>query len=207
MTDAPGKPSPSPLDLLDLDAASAARREGAGAPLRIRFRDEAFELPTELPLAVLGPLELLDGKLALLPYANDPMALLAELGSSNPRLVADVRTALDRAARVLFGEQSHEVLLTAGTEPDPGDTPLGGGRWRRTTDPGQWPAFLAHGPSVQDLLALGRGLLAAYKVSLGDLFGSTASAADGGPTSSATSSGTTTSTPGGRSRGRAPRVS
>lgn len=190
----------NPLDLLDLDAGRAARREAEGRPLVVKLRGQVFELPPEIPMEVLAPLRLLDGSVALLATTDDPQRMFANLMASRPGIVNESIRALDRAARILFGEVSEELILDTEAEnpddrPGPGDEALGAGKYRRILDPGGWPTFMAQRPSLPDVLQLGRGLLAGYGVSLGEAFGSPAPSENGGPPSRQTSSGSTRSTP------------
>ena len=160
-------------------------------------------------MEVLSPLRLLlDGKMGLLLNAAQTNApeqatrVFTDLLTAYPDLVQSAVDSLDRAMRILFGEQSHEVLITGDEQPEAGDAPLGSGLHRRVTDPGTWPDFMACRPTVQDFIALGRGLLATYGVSLGNFSGSAASSGEPGTTSKPTSLVSTASTPGSRAGAR-----
>lgn len=182
------------MELLDLDAASAARREGGVKPLGLRFKGDTFTLPAELPLDVFEPLVGLDLDLALLlrqvmdvadatsdaEQRKASTSLIVDLLVNRPTLPKEVVEAIGDMARRLFDSAEH---------------------------PDQWAAFMAKRPTKDDLAGLAKGLFKKYGVSLGEASGSTESSGDAGPTSSATSSASTDSTPAASGKRRAPRAS
>lgn len=168
--------------MIDLDRdrlARAARREGGGQAIDVQLGGQRFQLPAELPAAVLDIV--LDGDLDLAALVRsaagvwvdggaDPArqeeagALVIEALMGQPTLPVDVARTIRAAVAALFGEA-------------------------------QWARFVALGPSLADVAALIKGLVSEYGVSLGEAFKSPKPSAAGGATSRPTSNGSTTSTP------------
>lgn len=166
------------LGLLDLDVgreARAAQREERVRNVAITLGGERFPIPPELPVDVLTPLKALDLNLGLLMSAGDDRAreeLLRSMVIARPYLVAEGVEAVAECLARLIGQ-------VPDTE---------GGR-------SPWDRFVAHRPSPHDYLRLGKGLLAVYGLTLGELLGSFATSETGGETSSTTSNASTGSTP------------
>jgi hypothetical protein len=165
------------IDLNARRAARAARREAGGGPVTVPFGDAIYELPAELPAAVLMPL--LDGDLDLAwlmkgafdayrgakPSEQDKMAdLVVEGLITNPTLPVDVLRAIRSGLEELFGAE-------------------------------QWSRFWNSIPSLPDIVELIKGCWEVYGVSLGEAFASSASSSSGGATSNPTSNGSTSSMP------------
>lgn len=171
---------------LDLDQERVVRREGKGESLRVRNGGQVFDLPPELPLEALAPLEHLDVDFGVLLQE----AMGAETDDDRRKaggvLVDMLLTRKDLPKQVI---EAIKAMLAAifGDE--------------------QWSRFAATKPSLQDFLALARGLFAAYGTTLGNALGSTDSSASGGATSSATSNVNTDSTRGESGNGPVARAS
>lgn len=165
----------APDVLLDLDAARRESKYPDGFPLR--KGGTTFVLPAELPLEVFDPLlsEELDLvgilKAALEEKGGDADESLGEVIvdvlMSRPTLPRQVIAAIQDCLRVLFDAET----------------------------PGNFDAFAATRPSVNDYLRLVKGLLPLYGVSLGEAFGSPASSESDGATLKQTSPSTADSTP------------
>jgi hypothetical protein len=167
------------LDLLDLDAGRAARRE-AGQPdgLVVRLQKETFTLPGELPLAVLDPIFAADEELVslirlVLNIVGDGSAqvnvdltevVVREL-SEHPALPTGIVQMIKACLAALFGEE-------------------------------EWTRFEALRPSMPDMLRLIRGLWSAYGVGLGEALRSRGPSENAGTTSKSTSNGSIPSTRG-----------
>lgn len=182
----PETPETSPaegLALLNLDAgreARAAQREERVRDVHITFGGERFPIPPELPVDVLTPLKTLDLNLGLLMSAADDKAredLLRSMVIARPYLVAEGVEAVAECLARLIGQTP--------TPPTVEDGPAG---------PSAWSRFVSHRPSPHDYLRLGRGLLAVYGLTLGELFGSFGSSETDGETQKQTSNGSTDST-------------
>jgi hypothetical protein len=170
--------------VIDLNASRAARREGKARELRITLGDAHITLPPEFPLDALSPLTDVDLDLGMVVAARDPEQMLRDLATARPAIVVE---AVKAGKAVLEGLFCSCGAYVANLSLLPGED-------REAHEECQWSAFIAERPSGQDLAALGKGLLAAYGVSLGEALASSGSAGSGGTTSRQTSSGTTTST-------------
>lgn len=112
--------TPTP-DVIDLDAS---RREAGAKPVLMRLAGTTYELPPELPLNVFSPLrgEPLAELVGLLASAldgerltdTDWSTLLSKALTNNPRLPLDLVNAIRECARLLFGDDSWDKLLTDG---------------------------------------------------------------------------------------------
>jgi hypothetical protein len=162
--------------VLDLDAERAARREAAAKPVRLRLGGRTFDLPAELPIDVLQPLENLDIDLAMLirqavtlaQGQSDPAAataLVVDLLVANPNLPKSLIDAVRQMGQRLLGEEAYAALV-------------------------------ASRPSYHDVAAVAKYLFKSYGVSLGNASGSNGSSETAGATSPVTSNGSTDSTPG-----------
>lgn len=164
--------------LIDLNAersARAARREGGSKPVRVPFGEETFELPAELPAAVVETL-------------LDPDVEIAQM------IIAAIQ-----AYKAGTGDENTTAVI-AGVLTSRPDLPLGFvraviGAIEQLFGTDQWARFQAQQPSAHDLIALIRGLVQVYGVGLGEAFKSSGSSATGGTTSKRTSSASTASTP------------
>lgn len=163
--------------MIDLDAkraARAAKREGAHPEgLPVRFKEQDYLLPTELPVAILDPL--FDGEFDLtevlrllvpLTVGTEEAGLAGVLDSlaRRPDLPAAVLAAVRMTLAALFG-------------------------------PDQWERFWSAGPSFPDMIELVGGLVGEYGVSLGESPGSDGPSTTDGATSSQISGSTATLTP------------
>jgi hypothetical protein len=167
---------PAPADVVDLDRARAARREGHGDAIEVRNKGQAFRLPIEMPID-----------------AVERLADLAELGEKATVLTgADASRALRQVSVILDGGLA--VLFCDEEKPPKDGEPHADGC--------QWPRFLDTKPTLNDKVALVEGVFAAYGVSLGEALASTASSATGGRRSPRTSKTTTGSTRGTSGGGR-----
>jgi hypothetical protein len=159
---------------MDLDVARKARAETVGGPepLTLGGRDIAM-LPAEFPLDVLEPLVL---------GVNVDIAMVV-------RSVVDAIEAEDRAAAGL-GLASMLVDLVVGNPRLPVElVDAVKAMFARLIGQAGYDAFVAERPSPEDVMELGKGLLAKYGwSSVGDVLGESTSSADG-------SNGGTTSTP------------
>lgn len=165
------------MNVIDLNAertARAARREGAGGPIRVPLGNETFELPEELPTSIIDRL-------------LDPEVEIAQLLLIAARSLKENRD-----------DKSLEIIVdTLSVHPD---LPLGFARAvlgaiEDLFGPEQWQRFRAAKPSVPDMFALVRGLIKAYGVALGEALTSSAVSGSGGATSKPTSGVSTDSTP------------
>lgn len=162
--------------LIDLNAersARAARREGAGQAVTVQYKDDTFELPVELPASIIDRL-------------LDPEVEIAQV------LIVALR------AFKAGSERSGELIMA--TLADQPDLPAGFmravlGAMEALFGADQWATFQAHDPSLQDFVALVRGLFASYGVGLGEALSSSASAGSAGTTSKPISGASTPSTP------------
>jgi hypothetical protein len=163
--------------VIDLDGQRelrAAQREGAASGLVVRFAGTEYQLPPELPAAVLDPV--LGGQVDLTELVRLAAVAMQDSDDRNietvvstlvarPDLPTSVLTAVHAFLRSLFGER--------------------------------WAEFWAAGPSLVDLANLIAGIFRSYGVGLGESFGLTGSSSNDGQTSSPTSNGSTPSMPGG----------
>lgn len=185
---------------IDLNAERAARREGSLEGLKVTLGDDTFTLPSELPVDVFAPFRDIIGDddlpsivQTLAESSNTDQALTAFL-RDRPNIAVEALDALRFALGRLFCTQGDGCDLDALSE---------SGRSAPTHAPEcQWPRFLKQRPSMPDYLALGRGLLAGYGVSLGEALGSSDSSGSDGATSNPTSRRSTSSTPAKRSQPR-----
>jgi hypothetical protein len=170
------------LDMLDLDAMRAARRETRKPPA-LRVGGQVLTLPHEVPLDVFQPITDLDVNLPLIVrQVVDLMSseteegerkaatsLVIDLLITRPTLPQDVLNAVKEMGRRLFDWDDEHA--------------------------GQWQVFVDARPTKDDVAEIAKMLLAKYGLSLGEALGSTEASSDGGATSSATSSSATDSTP------------
>jgi hypothetical protein len=166
---------------IDLDqerTVRAAEREGANEPWPIRFGGQIVAvLPVELPLSVIAPLREIDDTIALV--LRQAMALATNNDAASKweasELVVDMlASSPDLPVKVLtvIEEISKNLLTEEGL-----------GR------------FLDQRPSIRDIVALAKGVLRYYGISLGEASASSDSSTDGGGTSNTTSSQNLDSTP------------
>jgi hypothetical protein len=166
---------------LDLDAlrdARTAQREGQKKPLPIRMGGQVIcTLPVELPLSVITPLREIDDTIALVIRQAMTLATNKEAGAKweASSLVIDMLAATpDLPVKVVEVVESisRSLLTDSGVE-----------------------QFMAAKPSLPDIAALAKGILAYYGVSLGEASPSSDSSTDGGGTSPTTSNTNSDSTP------------
>ncbi|MFJ4880069.1 hypothetical protein ACIP93_33345 [Streptomyces sp. NPDC088745] len=154
--------------VIDLDAERREVQHPDGIP--VKFRDEQFLFPAELPAAALDPIlsdELdLVGLLGDVINSSDGEAGIQEIVGAlfrRPSLPRKFLAAIRETYAVLLEEQNEE--------------------------------FLKRKPSVPDYVRLTTGLAKVYGVELGKLFRSADSSESNGATSSPTSPNSTESTP------------
>jgi hypothetical protein len=164
-------------DVIDLDAARAARREAQTRQPRVRLNGVDYPLPVEFPIDVLTPLLGVGLDLGLVARlaadavnADDPQAqrnaigLVLDILVATPELPIQAIDAAQAITRNLLGQDGYDALV-------------------------------AMRPSREDLTILIGGVFRLYGVSLGEASPSADSSTSGGATSNETSSDTTESTP------------
>lgn len=123
-------PPPDVFDIYDSRAdrarQRAARREGRGDTLAIRFKGaDVATLEAEFPLDVLEPLQRVNVDVTLLVRqamdlakaegSDEQMAMLGfivDVLAANPELPKELVGAVKEMARRLFGQQGYEALVT-----------------------------------------------------------------------------------------------
>lgn len=173
-------------DVIDLNASRAARREGKAKNVTVRFGEAVLTLPPEFPLDCLSPLREVNLDLGMVVASPNPEQMLRDLVTARPQVAIE---AMDAAKAVL-----EELLCSCEPEDIRDEATYKLLHRQHDVDACGWALFVAERPSGQDIIALGRGLLAAYGLSLGEALTSSDSAGSGGATSKQTSSGTTSST-------------
>lgn len=183
--------------MIDLDAAKREAAYPDGIP--VRFGGEEFLLPGELPADLLDPLlsEELDLVGVISKVFDDRAAkreaekakAAAEAPELPPGVPEDLKAkaeAADEDDDESLGEIIVDVLLARPALPAQVLQAIKD-VFAALFGPEQYPKFVEQRPSINDYLRLARGLTALYGVSLGEAFGSPASSASGGETSSQTS--------------------
>jgi hypothetical protein len=166
------------LDLDQMRESRAAQREGQKASLPIRIGGQVIAtLEPELPLSVITPLREIDDTIALVIRQAMTLATNKEAGAKweASSLVIDMLAATpDLPVKVVevIDKISRNLLGDSGVE-----------------------QFMAARPSLPDIAALAKGILAYYGVSLGEASPSSDSSTDGGGTSPTTSDTNSDSTP------------
>lgn len=173
-------PAPADLDVIDLDAERAlraAQREGKRKPVPIRVGGETIAvLPVELPLDVIEPLRSLDSDITLvLRYA-----VQAYQGQGQQRMDA-AETVVDLLASNpnLPVNVLDAITMIA----------------RNLLGNEGFEKFKASRPSGNDIVALAKGVLRFYGVSLGESLPPSDSSTPAGEISNTTSEPTSASTP------------
>lgn len=167
---------------IDLDthkAARAARREGAGAGVAVRFGGQDFTLPAELPASTL--FVLIDGNMDLAGLIRAAVGVWTDQGAD----AADREVAGSLVIEALMNQPSLPLEVLAAVRTAVADL-FGQEQWARFND-------LC--PSLADLGVLLTALWAEYGVSLGEAFASSEPSPNGGTTSRPTSPAGTASTP------------
>lgn len=159
-------------NLIDLDEARNARREGRSDTVDVKFHGETFTLPSELPSEVFDPLLDMQEDLAgiiravaqVAGKANVEMTqVVGRVLQEHPSIPVKVVNILRESLHSLFGDE-------------------------------QWDKFNALKPSINDIFSLITGLGRMYGVGLGEASGSSASSESDGANSQPTSSSSTAST-------------
>lgn len=156
-------------NVIDLSAEAAKREVRYPDGLIVKFGDDSFTLPAELPVAALDPLFEINIDLATvfgqaLALANSSES---EAASKGLGIVFDVLTASPNLPKELWEGLRKSLAVLFGDE--------------------QWERFESQSLSLATYIALVKGLLRMYGSTLGEAFGSASPSENDGVTSSETS--------------------